>query len=169
MDIPCEVCTILPEIKPEYTIIDSPFWIANLRDTDQTLVGTTFITAKRHVPELDELTPDEDLDFIVVRNSLFRAIKTSFDPITFNTSCLKNDAFRDKPDHTLTEAGHVHWHIKPTYTSLAQTINGEMFVDPAPGRYLELSSFKRHQPTEETARQIASLIRRNLPEYPTPV
>ena len=167
MKSPCEVCTILPEIEPKYTIIDTPFWVANLRNTDQTLLGTTFVTAKRHVPELDQLTPDEDLDFMIVRNSLIRAIRASFEPITFNISCLKNYAFVDDPDNTLTEAGHVHWHIKPRYTSNPQVVNDEVFTDPMPGEYLELSRFPRNTPTTETATQITSLIRNNLPGYPS--
>ncbi len=165
MNSSCEICTILPEVDPEDIIIDSSHWVANLRNTDQTLLGTTFITAKRHVSELHELTPDEESDFLLVRNGLFKALKASFQPITFNTSCLKNDAFRDDPDHTLTEAGHVHWHVKPRYTSLSQTVNDEMFADPMPGKYLELSGVQRNIPTHETALQIASLIRSNLTEY----
>ena len=169
MDIHCEICAILPEIKPEYVIMETPFWSANLRDPDQTLLGTSFITAKRHVPELDLLTTDEDRDFLVVRNSLFKAVKASFSPITINTSCLKNDAFKAKPDSTLTEAGHVHWHIKPRYGTLPQTINGELFIDPSPGRYIENSRYERHQPTELTAKQIASLIRSSLPRPSTAI
>ncbi len=169
MKSPCEVCEILPNIEPRFTIIDTPNWNVNLRETDQTLLGTCYITAKRHVPEVDELTPDEDLDFIVVRNSLIKAIRASFSPITINTSCLKNNAFKDNPDNTLTEAGHVHWHVKPRYTTSPQILNGEVFTDPMPGEYLELSRIQRHVPSPETALQIASLIRSNLPEYPPQV
>ena len=169
MKSPCDVCNILPEIRPEHTIIDTPNWIANLRNTDQTLLGTTFITAKRHVSEVDMLTEAEEMDFLIVRNGLLHALRKSFHPLTFNISCLKNDAFKDVPDHTPTEAGHVHWHVKPRYTSKPQTINKEVFTDPSPGRYLEPSKIARHEPTQETSIYIASLIRGSLPSYLTEV
>ena len=157
----CDVCDFLPTIKLEYTFIDTEYWTANLRNTDQTLLGTSFITAKRHVPELDYLTPEEDRDLILIRNALFGAIRRSFSPVTFNTSCLKNNAFTD-PLTIPAEATHVHWHVKPRYRPGVTPVNGEQFYDPMPGRYLELSSYIRHEPSEATAKQIAEIIRSNL-------
>lgn len=158
----CEVCNILPDIKPEFTLIDGTFWSANLRDTDQTLLGTSFITAKRHVPELDYLTPEEDDEFILIRNALLGAIRRSFNPVTFNVSCLKNDAFKANPDNTTPDSSHVHWHIKPRYTSSPISLNQEVFSDPEPGRYLEISQYERHTPTTDTAIKIAHIIKSNF-------
>lgn len=163
MKNPCEICTIIPEIEPEYTIIDTPYWVANLRNTDQTLLGTTYITVKRHVPEVDMLTKEEDLDFLMVRNGLLSTLRKSFQPLTFNLSCLKNDAFKTNPDHTPTDAAHVHYHLKPRYTSTPTTVNYDTFLDPMPGRYLELSNIERIVPSIDTALHIAAILRSNLP------
>lgn len=156
----CEICNILPEISPEHTIHQGEYWVANLRERDQTLLGTTFITARRHVPELDLLEPQEEAEFIVIRNALIKATRIAFAPVTFNVSCLKNDAFRHDPDHTPIEAGHVHWHVKPRYGTYPIEFAGETFQDPAPGRYL--GSFERHVPRPETAVAIAETIRLNF-------
>lgn len=159
----CEVCEILPEIPPEYVLVDGQFWNANLRDLDQTLLGTSFITAKRHVSELDKLTPDEEQELIIIRNSIIKATRVAFDPLTFNVSCLKNDAFRFDPDSATPEMGHVHWHIKPRYTTSLVEFNGHSFQDPAPGRYLPLLKKEaRFKPDHELATAIASAIRSNL-------
>lgn len=136
------------------------FWIANLRENDQTLLGTSFITLKRHVHELDMLTDEEELELTLVRNSLIKAIRKSFNPITFNYSCLKNDAFKVDPDNTPPDAAHVHFHLKPRYNSKPVVINGTSFLDPVPGRYL--ANFERHAPNLDVAIKIAQIIRHNL-------
>jgi diadenosine tetraphosphate (Ap4A) HIT family hydrolase len=157
----CEVCEFLPTIQPAYSLIEGDNWNANLRNNDQSLLGTSFVTAKQHVPELDYLTPVEDTEFVVIRNALIGAIRRSFNPLTFNISCLKNYAFVD-PSVTPEGASHVHWHIKPRYRPGITSVNGEDFSDPMPGKYLEPSFYKRQVPTEDTAEQIANIIRSNL-------
>lgn len=156
----CDICTILPQIQDQYIIHDGEYWLANLRDRDQTLLGTTFITAKRHVPELDYLTPEEEAEFIVIRNAVLRAIRAAYSPVTFNISCLKNDAFAKNPDSTQPEAAHVHWHIKPRYCTRPIEFAGEIFVDPVPRKYL--GHFERYKPRPETAAAIAESIRTHL-------
>lgn len=157
----CEVCDILDDDKNEEfaVLVRGHHWIASLRDRDQTLLGTTFITLRRHAPELDYLTEEEESELIVVRNSLIKAIRTTFKPITFNFSCLKNDAFKEDIT-TPPEATHVHWHLKPRYGEESIEFAGETFQDPAPGLYL--SGFKRHEPPREVAEQIAEAIKSNL-------
>lgn len=156
----CGVCPFVAEVPHEFTVIDGEYWAANLRENDQTLLGTTLVTLKRHAPELDDLTAEEDEEFIVVRNSLIRAIRRSFQPITFNVSCLKNDAFKEDPDGTPPEAAHVHWHVKPRYGTQPIEFAGDTFVDPMPGRYL--TKFDRHEPSRETALAIVDILKSNL-------
>jgi diadenosine tetraphosphate (Ap4A) HIT family hydrolase len=124
------------------------------------LLGRSYITLKRHASELDELTPAEDEAFTVVRNGLFKAIRASFHPITFNTTCLKNDAFKADPDNTPSEAAHVHWHVLPRYGTEPVSFAGESFTDPEPGRYLHGTPKK--SVSHGTALAIATLIRSNL-------
>jgi diadenosine tetraphosphate (Ap4A) HIT family hydrolase len=155
----CEICTILPLIQPDFVIYEGRHWLANLREQDQTLLGTTFITAKRHVAELDQLSLQEDREFIDIRTMVIRSIRAAFDPITFNVSCLKNDAFRANPDTTPSTAGHVHWHVKPRYSTKPKQFAGETFIDPLPGRYLDHSLFTGYRPSVVTALAIAETIR----------
>ncbi len=159
----CEVCDILEHDKNEdyAVLVRGQHWLASLRDHDQTLLGTTFITLRRHAPELDCLTSAEESEFIVVRNGLMRAIRAAFEPITFNLSCLKNDAFKHDLSNP-SDAAHVHWHMKPRYTDKPTEFMGVTFNDPSPGQYL--ARFERHDPPREVAEQIAELIRSNL-EY----
>lgn len=156
----CNICAVIPQIKPEFTLYDGDYWLANLRDTDQTLLATSFITAKRHVSEVDYLTVAEQEEFTVICNAVIRATRAAFEPITFNISCLKNDAFKEDPDNTPPEAAHVHWHIKPRYGTAPIEFAGDTFQDPAPGRYL--ADFERHRPSVQTAIAIADALRGNL-------
>ena len=155
----CEICEIIPTIPEELTISEGTYCIANLREHDQTLLGTSFVTLKRHAAELDDLTNQEEEELILVRNSLIRAIRTSFQPITFNISCLKNDAFKSNPSNP-SDAAHVHWHIKPRYRPGITTVNDEDFSDPMPGRYLQ--NFERKTPSIDTAIGIVQIIKSHL-------
>lgn len=153
----CDICQILPAIPSEMVIAEDEYWCANLRDRDQTLLGTTFITLKRHAYELDQLSPAEEQSFITMRNVVLGALRGTFRPVTFNVSCLKNDAFQAAPNTTPSEAAHVHWHIKPRYGTQVVEFAGETFTDPLPGRYL--SQFERKRVSPETAVAIAATIR----------
>jgi diadenosine tetraphosphate (Ap4A) HIT family hydrolase len=156
----CEVCEVLPTIPEEFVLAENDHWNANLRDRDQTLLGTSFITLKRHAYELDQLTPDEDTAFVEVRNAVIRALRTSFSPTTFNVSCLKNDAFQADPDNTPSELAHVHYHVKPRYGTQPIEFAGETFTDPSPGRPLAI--FDRKKVSPAVTRIIAGTIRTNL-------
>lgn len=156
----CEICPYVEASPHEFTVAEGEHWVANLRENDQSLLGTTFVTLKRHEYELDRLTAEEDAEFIVIRNGLIRALRASFQPVTFNISCLKNDAFKHHPDTTPPEDAHVHWHFKPRYSSKPIVVNGEEFTDPMPGRYL--TTFERTVPARATALLIAETIRTNL-------
>lgn len=160
LEVNCGVCPFVADAPHEFTVIDGEYWAANLRENDQTLLGTTFVTLKRHASELDQLTQEEDAEFIVIRNGLIGAIRRSFQPITFNVSCLKNDAFKAEPDDTPPEAAHVHWHVKPRYGTRPFEFAGDTFTDPLPGRYL--SKFERHEPSRETALAIVDILKNNL-------
>lgn len=141
-------------------LIEDDYWHVNLSDQNQALLGWSYITLKRHASELDELTTPEEQALVIVRNSLIRAIRTSFEPITFNVSCLKNDAFRAEPDNTPSKAAHVHWHVLPRYGTQSIEFAGDTFADPQPGRYL--SSTGRKSVSPDVALTIARTIRSNI-------
>jgi diadenosine tetraphosphate (Ap4A) HIT family hydrolase len=155
----CEICEILPTIPEPLVIVEDDLWSANLGFQDQSCLGRTYITLKRHASELDELTPAEETSLHIIRNGLIRAIREHFQPITFNVSCLKNDAFKQDPDTTPPSAAHVHWHVIPRYGTTPTFFAGETFQDPAPGRYLPPSR-ERKRVSDDVAIKIAQTIQR---------
>jgi diadenosine tetraphosphate (Ap4A) HIT family hydrolase len=154
----CEICELLPAIPTSMVIDENEWWSVNLGDQDQSCLGRTYVTLKRHASELDELTEQEEIALRAMRNGIIRAIRQQFNPLTFNISCLKNDAFRHNPDTTLSSAAHVHWHIIPRYGTQPIEFAGETFQDPNPGRYL-LPSRERKVVSKDVAIKIAGTIR----------
>jgi diadenosine tetraphosphate (Ap4A) HIT family hydrolase len=160
----CEICELLPKLPESMTIDENELWLVNLGAQDQTCLGRTYITLKRHASELDELTDQEEVAFRVMRNNLIRAIREQFNPITFNVSCLKNDAFRSNPDTTPSSAAHVHWHVMPRYGTKPIEFAGETFRDPNPGRYLSPPE-ERKTISEEAAVSIVNAIKDSYPTH----
>ena len=154
----CEICEIIPKIPGSLIIDQDEFWVANLAFQDQSSLGRTYIALKRHAAELDELTEQEEASLLTMRNGIIRAIREQFHPITFNISCLKNDAFKQSPDTNPASAAHVHWHIVPRYNSEPTAFAGVTFQDPSPGRYLALER-TRKPVSEELAAKITTTIR----------
>lgn len=138
-------------------IDENESWLVNLGLQDQSCIGRTYITLKRHASELDELTDQEEASFREMRNGVIRAIRQQFNPITFNVFCLKNDAFRDDPDNTPSSAAHVHWHVIPRYGTQPVEFAGELFQDPKPGRYFP-SDAESKAVSEEVATKIVNAI-----------
>lgn len=132
----CEICPIIAnptQDELDAHIYEGAHWRATLRSQDQSLLGTTFITAKRHVESLTELSPSEQAEFFSVHATLEKAIKRAFGAQVINTSCLMNLAFKDEADKA---APHVHWHMKPRYATPV-ILDGATFTDPAFGSYLD--------------------------------
>jgi len=129
----CEICPIISKPHPEelrLRVIEGEHWVATLRGNDQTLLGTSFITARRHVESLSSLTPSEQLEFFDIHAQLERAIMQAFGAAVINTSCLMNLAFREEDPEP-----HVHWHLKPRYAEPIE-FAGHTFTDPDFGSYL---------------------------------
>jgi diadenosine tetraphosphate (Ap4A) HIT family hydrolase len=154
----CQICELLPNIPEALTIDENNLWSINLGAQDQSCLGRTYITLKRHASELDELTVQEEDSLRIMRNGVIRAIRQQFNPITFNISCLKNDAFRHDPDSTPPSAAHVHWHVIPRYGTQPIKFASELFQDPSPGRYLSAQREKKAV-SDEVAAKITNAIR----------
>ena len=103
--------------------------MATLRYNNQALLGTSFVTAKRHVESLTDLSPDEEASFVVLRNELITAQRVAFGAEVVNVMCLLNEAYQsDEP------APHVHYHLRPRYRSDV-SFNGTLYTDPEFGHY----------------------------------
>lgn len=155
----CDICELLPTIPKAMVIDENEYWSANLGSQDQSLLGRTYITLKRHASELDELTVQEETALRTMRNGVIRAIRQQFKPITFNVACLKNDAFLEEPDTTPSSAAHVHWHVIPRYGTTPIEFAGETFQDPDPGRYL-LPGRDRKAASGDVAGKIVEAIKK---------
>lgn len=164
----CEVCEALRTIPGSLVVEENELWSVNVGTQDQSCLARTYITLKRHASELDELTEQEEVAFRSMRNSTIRAIRLRFNPITFNISCLKNDAFRHSPDTTPSSAAHVHWHIIPRYGTAPINFAGETFQDPSPGRYLSPQR-QRKIVSEKVASEIVRAIRNHYNSPPSSV
>lgn len=158
----CEICPIIEnpsEDEVRLRLAEGEFWRATLRDRDQSLLGTTFVTAKRHVESLGDLTEKEWLEFAGINKEMESAIKRSFGAQVINTSCLMNLAFKPGEE----PRPHVHWHLKPRYANPVM-IDGikEPFIDPRFGKYLTGDHTRRPLEVEE-ALSVANMIRLHMP------
>ncbi|MDO8650343.1 MAG: hypothetical protein Q7K33_03485, partial [Candidatus Berkelbacteria bacterium] len=70
----CEVCEVL---KVDLNVIfDSKYWRVSLDASDQYYPGRSFVTAKRHVGDLAELSNEEWLDLREVISSFESAVRS---------------------------------------------------------------------------------------------
>lgn len=158
----CDICPIIEQPSEEEAalrLVEGGFWRATLRGKDQSLLGTTFITNKRHVESLGELTEQEWLEFAGINRDLETAFKHAFGAQVINTSCLMNLAFKPGED----PRPHVHWHLKPRYANPVM-IDGieEPFTDPMFGKYLTGDHVRRPLEIKE-ALSVANMMRLHMP------
>ena len=88
------------------------------------------MTLRRHAESIDSLTPEEDAEFIQVRNGLIRSQIQAFGARVINIICLMNESFQQAQP-----ALHVHYHSKPHYLRPV-TIDDDVFVDRQFGEYI---------------------------------
>lgn len=101
---------------------------------NQEYLGRSYVTLKRHCPSLSEISIDEWLDFLSLIKKLENAFSKAFGAISYNWTCLMNDAFKEKPAFP-----HVHWHIRPRYDKDV-TFADTTFIDPEFGHHYARSS-----------------------------
>lgn len=157
----CEICPIIENPSQQdidFRIHEGDAWRVTLRD-NQALLGTAFINLKEHRPGLEQLTPDEEQEFIVIRNRLIGAVGTAFVPDNVNISSLMNYAFQPNGDPDFTPQPHVHYHFKPRYGG-PRTVAGETFVDPEFGDYLRAG--RKQIVTPEVGKIITARIQENF-------
>lgn len=123
----CEVCEILK--IDEDVIVETDLWRLSLARHDQYYLGRSYLTCKRHVGDLAELTKSEWDELQALINRYELAIRTAFGAVVFNWSCLTNNAFQTKPYDP-----HIHWHIRPRYDKSVK-FGGSTYVDPEFGHH----------------------------------
>lgn len=124
---PCNICNI--NKRDLLVIYESENWIVTLA-TDQTYLGRSYITLKRHSESLSDVTTEEWSDLHNTITKIETAIKNGFGADLFNWSCLMNDAFHNND----APSPHVHWHMRPRYAKPA-IINKITFIDNEFGRH----------------------------------
>ena len=91
----CEICPIITNPSAEEAalrVLEGEYWRVTLR-LDQEYLGAAFITAKRHVSSLPDLTELEEKEFISIRNQIIMAQMNALGAQVVNVSCLMNLAF----------------------------------------------------------------------------
>lgn len=156
----CEICPIIENPAPQEVdmqIHEGEFWRVTLRD-NQALLGTSFVTLKDHKEGLEQLSREEDYEFIDIRNRLIGALGLSFEPDVVNWSCLMNLAFKPNDDPKFKPQPHVHWHFKPRYNQSRQ-VGGRVFSDP------EFGSYIRRARTQKVSPELGKLIAGRIKEH----
>ncbi len=113
----------------ERTIFETEYWRVELNTNDQTYLGRSFVTAKRDVGSMSELTQAEWLDFSLVVKQFELVCKKAFGATMFNWTCLMNLAYQNNPPNP-----QVHWHVRPRYVQPV-TFAGETFIDERFGHH----------------------------------
>ena len=117
----CEICEAVRLDEPR--IVEGDYWSLTLAQ-DQAYLGRAFLTARRHVASLNELTDDEWAGLRTIIKAYEQVITDIFDAQLFNWTCLMNNAFKAE-----TPQPHVHWHVRPRYDHPVDAI-GRTFHDP---------------------------------------
>lgn len=154
----CEVCPFLESDDPlelAARITENAHWVSTLRYDNQTLLGTSVITARRHVEALHQLTDEEEASFVVIRNNLMRAQEAAFGAEVINVMCLLNNAFQAR-----NPSPHVHHHLKPRYRTPV-TFRGVTYSDPNFG--FPIATREKVFTEIEPTRQIVAALKANLP------
>lgn len=133
MNKDCDICEVIQTAEP--VLLETDYWRVILAN-DQAYLGRCFVTAKRHVASLSELTQDEWQDYIQIVKKLEVAVTNAFGADLHNWNCLMNNAFQKEPSLT-----HVHWHFRPRYKSKVE-FAGETFEDPYFGQHYK-SDYKK--------------------------
>lgn len=115
-------CLSCSEPNKESLVVETEFWHVTL-SSNQSYLGRSYVTLKRHCESLSDLEPNEWLDFVELTKKLERVYKKVFDATLFNWSCLMNLAYQESPAHP-----HVHWHFHPRYNHEVE-VGGVKFVD----------------------------------------
>jgi diadenosine tetraphosphate (Ap4A) HIT family hydrolase len=108
----CRLCD--PRLSP--VLAEGTHWRLVL-NRNQNLLGKCFLTVRRHVEAVADLTPEEWLDLQPELQRATRALTTTFRPDHFNYAFLQN---QDR---------HVHLHIIPRYAA-PRSLGATVFVDP---------------------------------------
>lgn len=135
-------------------ILETEYWIVELNNYDQTCLGRSYVSAKREVGSMSDLTQEEWLDFSSVVKKLEASCKNVFGATMFNWTCLMNLAYQNDPPNP-----HVHWHFRPRYKNPV-SFAGETFEDVAFGKHYERGTERKV--TDEIASKIVETIQKYL-------
>lgn len=127
----CEICPFLVNqtADSDEVILQTDNWVVVL-DKNQSYLGKSFITLRRHKATLSDLDEVEWQDLHEVMRQMEHAVKSAFGADVCNWECLMNNAIRAG------QPTHVHWHLHPRYLNGA-SFAGQEFADPKWPRVLE--------------------------------
>ncbi len=150
----CDICSILD--SEDYLITETRYWRVVLCE-NQEYLGRSYVTLKRHSPNLSELTKEEWLDLKTLITTLEAAFKKAFNATYFNWACSMNDAYKHQPAYP-----HVHWHLRPRYTHEVKFV-GMVFKDPEFGHHYTRVKDRILNLPEKQLLKIAEEVKKQLP------
>ncbi len=124
----CEICKYKDD--KENLILETVHWRLALGN-DQAYLGRSYLSVKRHVGSLAELSKEEWKELQELIPKIEKTYAKKFGAKVFNWACLMNNAFQEKPYNP-----HVHWHLRPRYESPVE-FSGETFQDRTFGHFYD--------------------------------
>ena len=136
-------------------LFETEFWRVILAD-DQYYLGRMYVSVKRNVGALRDLTPKEWNDLhknviVKLENSLIKSFRAD----VFNWTCLMNNEYKSENPEP-----HVHFHLWPRYKNSVR-FAGEIFIDEVFGHHYD--KYKSKKVNQEVFDKIADNIKNNLP------
>lgn len=146
----CEICSFLVNqtADSDEVILQTDNWVVVL-DRNQSYLGKSFITLRRHKATLSDLDEAEWQDLHEVMRQMEHAVKSAFGADVCNWECLMNNAVMAG------QPTHVHWHLYPRYLGGTVFADHE-FPDPKWPRHLEGS---KNIVSDEVFVQIAKTLK----------
>lgn len=151
MSIECPYCEKLVDYNFGDPLLETDHWIVFLAP-NQSNLATCVVALKRDQKTLTGLSKEEWDDFILLLESMEKAVKIAFNATLFNWGCLMNTFYlEDKPEP------HLHWHFIPRYRDPVN-FAGCTFEDPHFG-------YMRPRPSKNISSDVRDKIADKIREF----
>ncbi len=105
----CHTCNALDTAPDSLVIFRSEFWGVTLHP-DQLYLGRVYVTLLDHIPEREDLSPEQVLGWHETLKRYRTMAQKAFGAAYITEATLMNNAYQHDPPHP-----HVHSHVRPRY------------------------------------------------------
>jgi len=141
-------------------IFETKYWRVVLVSKDQRLLGRAKVRLNGSCGDINCLTKEELDQWHRIVGAYQEAVRAAFGAKLFNWASLKNNTYDHPP-----VIPHIHWHVWPRYSAPVR-FAGEVFRDPAFGRWLAFDDREERPVSKAVKRQIINAIRDELEKLP---